>query len=181
MEIIKNKSVEYINFAYSKYNKYLINIKNEVDNKKRSIPKIFKSPIPCIVAIIGSLIITYFADFLVCTIVGILYPVYRNYQELVKSEIDKEKIIKYNKYWIVISTFFILEKLIRLIFGFVPGYSIIKLVLIYFLVHNDFTIPSKIFTIIYLVLKKYHVSELLLSYINLTEIETYVVGSLKTE
>ena len=51
---------------------------------------------------------------------------------------DEIRLMHLNKYWVLFGVFNLIDGLFSFILGYIPGYYYLKLVLIYFLIRNDF-------------------------------------------
>jgi hypothetical protein len=139
-----------LNPYYQKFIKFL-NINETL------IPSFLKKPCKFLGLICLSFLVSlFFMDYLLCHLIGILYPmlycyfvIKNNNNSGVQVDIENlEKSTKLLKYWVSYSLFHILELPILWILQYIPLYFYLKLSLFYYLIRNNFFWINFIYTYI---------------------------------
>jgi hypothetical protein len=81
------------------------------------------------------------ADTFICNMIGITYPIMYCVHLLNTTPLPVDKVVIINKYWILFGSFILLDP----IFGYIPFYYYLKLISIYLLVRNDFSMTTYVF------------------------------------
>lgn len=140
-----------------------VNISNTINdiNSKLSDPMIFllkyfslqKEDLPCslkipitffgVVFICLYFILSFAYNFL-CNMVGLFYPVLYSLA-LFNGVADPNNFITVTKYWILYGSLTLVDNLLGYVMYFVPGYSYLKILVLYMLIKNDFIYTKIVF------------------------------------
>lgn len=150
--MLNNQIFTYINsviyFLNEKMDLPAMMLQTTLSLKMETFPQILKTPFNFILAMIFLLfIIIGYANNIICSLIGIIYPIIYGLDLFSTNSTDNNKLILLNKYWILFGGIHLFDSLFGLILNCLPGYFYLKIAFIYLLVRNDFLISGQIFTI----------------------------------
>jgi hypothetical protein len=120
-------------------------LQNSLFLKTETIPEIIRTPINFIMSFLFvSFAIIYYTNNFLCNLVGTVYPITHGFNMLKTQPFNTEKLVTLNKYWIVFNLMTLIESF-NFIINLIPWYYYCKLVLIYLLIRNDFTLVNTTF------------------------------------
>ena len=123
-------------------------LQNALSLKMESLPQVLKSPFNFTFVMTFLLfIIVGYANNLICSLIGIIYPIIYGLDLFSTNSIDNNKLILLNKYWILFGGLHLSDSLFGFVMKFLPGYFYLKIALVYVLIRNDFTMSEKLFSI----------------------------------
>lgn len=158
-----------IQFLNDKLNLPAQMLQNALSLKMDTFPQILKSPFNFTAAMIFLLfIIIGYANNLICSLIGVIYPIIYGLDLFNANPVDTDKLVLLNKYWILFAGIHLLDSIFGFILGFLPGYFYLKISLIYSLIRNDFALSGKFFSMlenIYVNSGLYPKIEMLMSYV----------------
>ena len=136
-------------------------IQNKLSLKTDSLPESFKTPLnfSTILAVAMFLIVS-FANNLISNVIGILYPVlyglYLINSQVTVAKINQnissilsisliDKLLTLNKYWLLFGILTLVETFFGFLLYLIPGFFYLKIMLIYTLIRDDFSLTNIIF------------------------------------
>jgi hypothetical protein len=133
-------SYQYLNTVLNEPSKI---IKNFLSLRTESLPNFLHAPFN-FVSVLSLLFFIFlsFANNFMCNLVGIIYPLVYGFNFLNEKTSSSSKYISMNKYWMIYGAYLFLESLFKCLLVLVPGYYYLKLVSLYMLVRNDFSLSE---------------------------------------
>lgn len=116
------------------------------------IPLVFRKPVRFGLLLIGLLLSSaFFMDYLLCMMIGILYPMLYSYYLIKNSDINSdtnsiESNLRLLKYWVFYSFVHIMEFPLLFILRLIPGYFYLKISVFYLLIKNNFSLINLVYT-----------------------------------
>ena len=169
----KQQITKYINLAFQFLNDKLdlpaTMLQNTLALRIESLPQILTAPFNFTAAMMFLLfIIIGYANNLICSLIGVIYPIFYGLELFNTKLVSTNKLILLNKYWILFGLIHLIDLLFGFILNFIRGYFYLKIALVYVLIRNDFRMSDKLFNMF----EKYYVNsniypkiEILLSFI----------------
>jgi hypothetical protein len=114
--------------------------------KMENFPDVFRIPV-MFFGVLGLFVlcVIYYANNLLCNLIGILYPVLDGLVLFNTVPVPTNKLLTLNKYWILYGGLVMYESLFGFILRFIPFYYYFKFAFIYLLVRNDFYYTNTVF------------------------------------
>lgn len=91
--------------------------------------------------------VLYFTDTICYTSMAILYPVFYNMNLYKNPDTHMEKILRLNKYWLLLSLMTLIKNIFYPILFLVPMFNYLELVVIYTLLRSDFELCESLFAV----------------------------------
>lgn len=113
--------------------------------QKEDLPCSFKIPITFFGFVIFSFyFIMNFAYNFLCSMIGLFYPVLYSLS-LFNGELESNHFMTMTKYWILYGLITFVDNLLGYVMYFIPGYSYLKILVLYMLVKHDFVYTKVVF------------------------------------
>lgn len=142
--------LSYISFGLEYINNKLIFpnsvLQNGLSLKIDVLPQIIRSPVNfALIMLFATYFVFSFANNFICNIIGILYPFVYCLNIFVETPINTEISVTLNKYWMLFCGLLLVDSFFGFLLHLIPGYFYIKVIAIYTLMRNDFTMTNTIF------------------------------------
>ena len=114
--------------------------------KMDNFPEYLRTPVGffSMVAVVVMCVV-YYANNLLCNVIGILYPVLDSLVLLNTVPAPTNKLVALNQYWVLYGGLVVFESLFGFILRFIPFYYYFKFGFIYLIVRNNFYYTSVLF------------------------------------
>lgn len=138
-----NTSVQFLNTTLSKPTQF---VQNYLSLNMESCPRFLRAPLNFTASMLFLFfMILSFANNLLCTIVGVLYPVlYSMYTTRLQSGGTLQS-ATLNKYWVLYGIITMIDTVYGFVLSLIPGYVYLKLAITYALVRNNFAIVDMVY------------------------------------